>query len=261
MVIWKKQNMNKSPKHFDLDKFYSSVPIDEWKQIIGPDLHYHFGYFHGSEDLETGLKQTVRNFYPHITPGSSVLDIGCGWGGPAKMLIEERNCSVTGITLSTAQVEYCQRLGLNVQQQDLEQGELPNEYDIVFSLEMISHIRNKAQLLRQLRSSASRLILSESCAADSYLGERTTFGNSIELCTVSELVHAVKAAGWKIQFMQNRRFYSLRTIALWKQNLERVYGERQPPSQLGSLRSLVDAALPSPISWAHSFPIIDIIAN
>ncbi len=88
MVIWKKQNMNKSTEHFDLDKFYSSESVDEWKQIIGKDLHYHFGYFHDSEDLETGLKQTVRNFYPHITLGSRILDIGCGWGGPAKMLIE-----------------------------------------------------------------------------------------------------------------------------------------------------------------------------
>jgi len=62
-------------------------------------------------------------------------------------------------------------------------------------------------------------------------------------------------------FMQDRRFYSLRTFALWKQNLDRVYGERQPPGQLGILRNHVDAVLPSPISWAYSFPLIDIIAN
>ncbi len=170
---------------------------------------------------------------------------------------------VTGITLSTAQIEYCQHLGLNVWQQDLEQeqNELPNDYDVIFSLEMISHIRNKIQLLSQLRSGTSRLILSESCAADDYLGEKVTFGGSIELCTVSELVHAVEAAGWKIQSIQNRRFYSLRTIVLWKQNLDRVYGVREPPGQLGTLRSLINLALPSPISWCHSFPLIDIIAT
>jgi cyclopropane fatty-acyl-phospholipid synthase-like methyltransferase len=258
------KNMNKkSEEHFDLDDFYSSESINEWKQIIGEELHYHFGYFRGSEDLETGLKQTVRNFYPYITQGSHVLDIGCGWGGPSKMLIKERNCSVTGITSSTAQVEYCQQQGLNVWQQDLEQepDEIYGEYDLIFSLEMISHIRNKAQLLRRLRSRASRLILSESCAADNYSGERTTFGGSIVLCTVSELVRDVEEAGWKIKFKQNRRFESLRTIILWKQNLDRAYGNRQPPGQLSSLRSLVDAALPSPIKWCQSFPLIDIVAD
>jgi len=30
------------------------------------------------------------------------------------------------------------------------------------------------------------------------------------------------------KFMRNRRFESLRTVALWKQNLDRVYGDREP---------------------------------
>ncbi|MGD1912326.1 MAG: SAM-dependent methyltransferase [Rivularia sp. (in: cyanobacteria)] len=255
-------NVNSEVK-FDLDSFYSRESIQEWKQIIGDQLHYHFGYFHGGEDLETGLKQTVRNFYPYITSGARVLDIGCGWGAPAKMLIAERNCSVTGISCSTAQVEYCRSQGLNVLQQDLDQdnGSYIDEYDTIFSLEMISHIRNKVQLLQRLRSSASRLILSESCAADNYSGERLTFGGSIVLCRVSELVRDLESAGWKIKFMQDRRFQSLRTIALWKQNLDRVYGDRQPPGQLGILSSLVDNALKSPLRWCLSFPLIDIVAN
>ena len=254
---------NTPDDHFDLDKFYSSESIDEWKQIIGEELHYHFGHFHGAEDLETGLKQAVRNYYPHIAHGSHVLDVGCGWGGPANMLIKELNCSVTGITLSTTQAEYCQQLGLNVWQQDLEytHNELPNDYDVVFSLEMISHIRDKAQLLHRLRSCAPRLILSENCVADDFPGERIGFGDSMLMCTVSELIHFVEAAGWKIQSVQNRRFQSLRTFVLWKQNLDRVYGERQPPGQFDILRRHVDAALSSPMNWGHSFPLIDIIAN
>jgi len=63
---------------FDMDVFYSAVLIEEWKRIIGEDLHYHFGYFRGREDMETGLRQTVRNFYPYIPAGACVLDVGCG---------------------------------------------------------------------------------------------------------------------------------------------------------------------------------------
>ncbi|WP_143302130.1 SAM-dependent methyltransferase, partial [Candidatus Entotheonella palauensis] len=186
---------------FDLDRFYSMESIRAWQQIIGQDLHYHFGYFYGSEDLETGLRQTVRNYYDHIAPGARVLDVGCGWGGPAKMLMEEHHCTVTGISSSTSQVDYCRSLGLDVWHQDVECEPLVcfGDHDVTFCLEMISHIRNKGQLLRQLRACASRLILSESCAADSYWGERTTFGGSIVLCTVSELVREVEEAGWKIQ--------------------------------------------------------------
>ena len=81
------------------------------------------------------------------------------------------------------------------------------------------------------------------------------------LCTVSELTQYVEDAGWRIEYLKNRRFQSLRTIALWKENLDRVYGDRQPPGQLGSLRSLVDTALRSPIKWCQSFPLIDIVAD
>ena len=41
-----------SQEKFDLDRFYSTESVEAWKQIIGEDLHYHFGYFRGSEDLE-----------------------------------------------------------------------------------------------------------------------------------------------------------------------------------------------------------------
>ena len=252
-----------SEKNFNLDKFYSGESIAEWQEIIGADLHYHFGYFRGSEDLKTGLRQTVRNFYPYITPGARVLDIGCGWGGPAKMLIADRNCSVTGISSSSAQVEYCRSQSFDAWQQDLDRDtdEIRGEYDLIFSLEMISHIKNKAGLLRRLRPLAPHLLLSANCAADNYLGERKTFGESMDLCTVSELTEYLERAGWRIQFRQNRRFQSLRTVILWKENFDRVYGDRKPPGQLAVLHSLVGIALRDPVKWCQSFPLIDIVAD
>lgn len=253
-----------SETNFDLDNFYSNAPIAEWKQIIGNDLHYHFGYFKGSEDLETGLKQTVRNFFPYIDSGSKVLDTSCGWGGSAKMLIEERDCTVTGISFSQAQAAYCQSFGLNVSQQDLEQESdniFAEHYDVVLSLETISHIRNKPSLIKKMRDCGSRLIISESCAADNYTGDRVTFDGSMVLCTVSELVEAVESAGWTIDFMQDRRIFSLWTVTLWKQNLDRVYGNDQPPGQLSSLRNLVEIVMRSPVGWCQSFPLIDIVAS
>lgn len=250
-------------EQFDMDGFYSEIGSDEWKRIIGAALHYHFGYFRGSEDLETGLQQTVRNFYPHIAPDSRILDVGCGWGGPAALLIAERGCTVTGVTCSRAQADYCRGLGLNVLHLDLDRegAEIPGAYDLVFSLEMISHIRDKSEHLRRLRAKAPRLVLSESCAADSYRGERLTYDGSIVLCTVSELVRDVEQAGWKIRSMRNRRFESLRTIHLWKENLDRVYGNREPPGQLNCIRRLATAALAAPLAWCHSFPLMDLVAE
>jgi len=59
----------------------------------------------------------------------------------------------------------------------------------------------------------------------------------------------------------HRRFESLRTITLWKQNLDRAYGDREPPGQLSYLRGLINETLKSPIAWCRSFPLIDIVAE
>ncbi|MGK7876621.1 MAG: hypothetical protein AB4426_26005 [Xenococcaceae cyanobacterium] len=45
-----------------------------------------------------------------------------------------------------------------------------------------------------------------------------------------------------------------------RNNLDRAYGDREPPGQLAILRSLVDTALRSPVKWCQSFPLIDIVA-
>lgn len=132
---------------------------------------------------------------------------------------------------------------------------------MIFSLEVLSHIRNKAKLLKRLRPLAPRLILSVNCVADNYIGKRDTFGDSMILCSVTELTESIQQAGWHVQFMQNRRFQSLRTFVLWKQNLEKTYGKHQPPGQLEYLKRHVDTALQSPVKWCQSFPLIDIVAD
>lgn len=247
----------------DVGAFYSDDDIALWKKVIGEDLHFHFGHFNGSEDLQTGLRQTVRKYFPDIPKGAKVLDVGCGWGGPASVLEAEHDCQVTGVTVSEAQCDHCRKAGLDVLLCDLDDlsTKLPDGFDIVFSLEMISHIRDKTGFLQRLRPCGRRLIISESCAADDYTGSRATFGGSMYLCTVSELKDALKQAGWTLRSIGNRRPQSMRTVDLWRQNLGQVFDGPPPPGAFAALHSLVENARADPDGWAKSFPLIDIVAD
>ena len=78
--------------------------------------------------------------------GERVLEIGCGWGGLAERLIAEAGCTVTGLTLSPAQLAYAQerlaapiaagRADLRLQ----DYRDVDGRYDRVVSIEMLEAV-------------------------------------------------------------------------------------------------------------------------
>jgi len=78
-------------------------------------------------------------------PGQTVLEVGCGWGGQMEVLARH-GCSVTGLTLSPAQLAYTQQRiaasGLagraNAMLQDYRQSS--GGFDRVVSIEMLEAV-------------------------------------------------------------------------------------------------------------------------
>jgi hypothetical protein len=112
------------PLSVDLDAFYSA-DVEKVAAFLGPEMHFHHGLASAEvNDLldrstdagpaaaegsvaERALADALRILYPHIPLGSSVLDVGCGWCGPATLLAAERAASVRGLTIARAQAEFC----------------------------------------------------------------------------------------------------------------------------------------------------------
>lgn len=250
----------------NLNKFYSSEGISTWKNIIGEDLHYHFGDFQQTTNFQVGLRNAIRNFYPYIPKGGRILDLGCGWGGPARLLIDELNCKVTGVTISETQYNYCKNeIGFRTHLADIEKmnfSAFEKSYDAVIMIESLEHILEKSHLFMQVKKITNRLIIKTNCLEDHLNVSRWTFDNTMYMCTISELIHDLEQAGWTIELKINRRLHSVPTIKFWKKQLEReIVKENCLNGQLQTLYRLTTSFEANPFGWCRSFPLMDIVAN
>ena len=132
---------NRHRPHVDLDAFYSA-DVEKMAAFLGPEMHFHRGLESSEVDELLGrstgspvaldeqvaprsLADAVRVLYPHIPLGASVLDVGCGWCGPAKLLAEERAASVRGVTIARAQAEFCRtRRDVKTLHADVEEADV-----------------------------------------------------------------------------------------------------------------------------------------
>ena len=133
--------------HYDLGNDFYGLWLD-------PTMNYSSAWFEGNTapsraDLAGAQDAKVRRALQQVgvQPGERVLEIGCGWGALAEMGATEFGVSVTGVTLSTEQLEFArqrmERLGLRERTdlrlqdyRDIQDG----PYDAICSIEMVEAV-------------------------------------------------------------------------------------------------------------------------
>src|SRR4051812_45829854 len=92
--------------HAAVGRYYDET-IELYDELWGEHIHHGYWPEGGVDgDRHAAQQRTVRELaaFAGVAPGSSVLDAGCGVGGPALYLAGELGCTVDGITLSGKQV-------------------------------------------------------------------------------------------------------------------------------------------------------------
>lgn len=129
------------------------------RELFGHD--WHLGYWlNATTASEAGerLNEIMASRLPQ-KPGMSVLDIGCGIGGPACFIAARTGAVVTGVTNSqtgAAEAERVARdrgLGERVSFRVAEATDLPfadASYDVIWSCEAIHNVQDKAPAVREL---------------------------------------------------------------------------------------------------------------
>ena len=126
-------------QHYDLISPY-------YQSLWGNNIHHGY-WIRGDESKEVAQAQLTDHLaqLADIQPGSSLLDIGCGFGGSSIHLAQKYNVSATGITISPVQVEMARKAAAVAQVDaqfllmDAEALDFQQQFDFLWSVESISH--------------------------------------------------------------------------------------------------------------------------
>ncbi|HUK60013.1 MAG TPA: cyclopropane-fatty-acyl-phospholipid synthase family protein [Stellaceae bacterium] len=128
--------------HYDLSKTLYDLFLDS-------DRQYSCAYFTAPDQtIEEAQAQKKRHIAAKLLlkPGQRVLDIGCGWGGLALYLAKECEVEVTGITLSTEQLDVARRravaagLAERVRFELIDYRKVEGQFDRIVSVGMFEHV-------------------------------------------------------------------------------------------------------------------------
>jgi len=142
----------------DTRSHYDNV-TDAWMLVMGDNLHY--GYFEdGDTDLREATDALIENLasLAKIDKNMSVLDVGCGIGGPAFYLHEKFGCDIRGISTSARGIEIaerkCREKGYSEKikfyiRDALDNGFAEESFDIVWVMESSHLMRDKQKLFEE----------------------------------------------------------------------------------------------------------------
>jgi cyclopropane fatty-acyl-phospholipid synthase-like methyltransferase len=146
----------------DIIDYYEHCQIDyEIVWHLNSRMSMHYGYWdETTPNLRSALLNMNRRLaeFGEIETGDQVLDAGCGVGGSSIYLAREYQCHTTGISLSSKQVDTCQKNALlhqmdhlcSFRQANYLDTPFPdNHFDAVWAIESVCYAYDKLDFLRE----------------------------------------------------------------------------------------------------------------
>jgi len=229
--------------HYDLSNAFYQLWLD-------PEMVYSCAYYEtGTEDLATAQVAKLRHLCRklRLQPGEKLLDVGCGWGGMARLAAREFGVQVHGITLSEEQLklgrERVKADGLEgkVTLELLDYRDLPRDgrYDKVVSVGMFEHVghANLGLYFQHLYDAVrpGGLVMNHGITSSDTEGrpvgrgagdfiDRYVFPHG-ELPHLSLAVARMSEAGLEVVDVEGLRLHYARTLDFWSANLEAKLAE------------------------------------
>jgi cyclopropane-fatty-acyl-phospholipid synthase len=223
--------------HYDLSNEFYSL-------ILDPSMAYSCGY-HAAPETSVAEAQWAKLDLVcrklGLGAGSTLLDVGCGWGSLSLHAAQHFGAQVTGVTIAAEQKRFIDAriaergLGDRVQIRLQDYREVPerDHFDAVGSLEMGEHVgaRNYPTYVEVLRRSVrpgGRVLVQQMSRQGAGGGKHPGGGPFIEsfiapdmtMRPVGVTVALIEAGGLEVRDVHAMREHYVLTVAGWMANFE-----------------------------------------
>lgn len=212
--------------HYDISN-------DLYRRFLDADMQYSCAYF-AQPDMTLEAAQAAKKIHLAaklaLSPGHKVLDIGCGWGGLAITLARDFGVQVTGVTLSTEQLELARARAAaagvadRVRFELRDYRDLAEPFDRIVSVGMLEHVG--APHFRDYFETVKRLLTDDGSAVIHSIGRMSGPGLTNPFTRkyifpggyipgLSEIVAAAEASSLWITDIEVLRLHYAETIKHW----------------------------------------------
>ncbi|MGM0594496.1 MAG: class I SAM-dependent methyltransferase [Pseudomonadota bacterium] len=215
---------------------------DFYELFLDDTMAYTCAYFKSPDET---LEQAQLNKYEHVcrklmlSPGETLVDLGCGWGGLIIHAAQHYGITGVGVTLSKPQYEFANeriaKLGLQDRIQVLHKDyrDAEGQYDKLVSVGMLEHVGKP--FIATCMKKCSELLKPGGLGLIHTIGNDTPFPDDpwtmkylfpgSHVPALEHIVHELAANELSILDVENlRRHYGL-TIDHWLERYETHYDE------------------------------------
>ncbi|MEZ0367384.1 methyltransferase domain-containing protein [Mycobacterium sp. pUA109] len=252
------------------EAYYDSDDADGFYSMIWGGEDIHVGCYEDTRDISVASVATVDTMIGRLghLDGSSVLDLGAGYGGAARRLAGAHGCSVTCLNISDAQNDTNRyknrRAGLEerirVRHGSFDHIPEPDDnYDVVWSQDAILHAPDRRKVLAEafrVLKPGGEMIFTDPMQADDVLQPVYDRLNLADLGSMRFYREAAQAVGFdvvdQIDLVGNLRTHYDRVreeLEARRVELEQKSSAAYLDKMLLGLKEWVDAADHGYLAW------------